>query len=117
MRVDYGCGERECALGVHAMMLYEQEFGSDIIKDLFGRVVLRRQADDPDVEFAMDYRDTNWTAAVKALWAGLKSADESVPPFREWERSAGAIDMNAVVAALIPEAWRMFFRAGADDSE
>lgn len=116
MKIDYGQGEKEIVLSVYTMMLYEQEFGSDIIKDLFGRAVLRKE-DDEDVVFAVDYRDTNWTAVVKVLWASLKAADDSVASFKQWQKDLGAIDLNATSNAIIAEAWRVFFRAGASDSE
>lgn len=117
MRIDYGAGDAEAVLGVYTLVVYEQEFRSDLIQDLFGRAVLRKEADEEDVIFAVDYRDVNWTSLAKVLWAALKAADDSVPSFKAWAAGAGAIDLNAVHRALVPEAMRMFFRAGAGDSE
>lgn len=117
MVIDYGDGPKEVLFGVHSMLIYEQEFHSDIIKDLFGKVDVRKDEHDEDVIVSVDYRQTNWTACVKALWAGLKNANESTPPWREWERTTAGIDLNAISEKVISEAWRMFFRAGASDSE
>lgn len=116
MLIDYGKGEEECALGVTAMMVYEQQFRSDIIQDLFGLAAIRRSPEDEDIVFAVDYRTTNWTAVVKALWAGLKAADDGCPGYREWSAGLGAIDLNRLAEEIIPEAYGKFFRAGAGDS-
>lgn len=117
MLIDYGKGEKEAILSVETMTVYEQEFGRDIIQDLFGRVVVRKEQHEEDVEFAVDYRDTNWTAIVRVLWAALKTADGSTPSYKEWSKSVGNIDLNAIGRPILDEAWKMFFRAGASDSE
>lgn len=116
MRIDYGQGEQEAVLSIHTMMLYEQEFGRDIIQDLFGKAKVRKDEEEEDVLFSVDYRDTNWTSAVRVLWAALKTADDSLPPFSEWERSLGAVNLHVVAHALMQEALRQFFRTGASDS-
>ena len=116
MLIDYGRGEEECAIGVAAMMVYEQQFRSDIIQDLFGLATIRRKPEDEDVVFAVDYRTTNWTAVVKALWAGLKAADDEYPGYWEWSMGLGAIDLNDLASKIVPEAYGQFFRAGAGDS-
>lgn len=41
-----GTGEKEYVASVYTMMLYEQEFGSSLIKDFYGKV---SQSDDSDV--------------------------------------------------------------------
>lgn len=117
MKIDYGDGEREALLGVYALVVYEQEFRADLIQDLFGRAVMRREPEEEDVVFAVDYRDVNWTALTRVLWAALKAADDSVPPFKAWAAALGPVDLNAVHLALVPEALRMFFRTGAGGSE
>lgn len=118
MRVDYGAGDAEAVLGVYTLVLYEQEFRSDLIQDLFGRAVMRKEPEEEeDVVLAVDYRDVNWTALTKVLWAALKAADDSVPSFAKWAAGLGPIDLNAVHLALVPEALRMFFRTGAGGSE
>lgn len=116
MLIDYGCGPLEARMGVKTMTVYEQEFGRDIIQDLFGRAVIRKQAED-DVEFSVDYRDTNWTALVRVLWAALRTADESVPPFEVWGAGIEELDLNAVGDALFPEAYRVFFHTGVSGTQ
>lgn len=117
MLIDYGRGEEEAVISVATMMVYEQQFHSDIIQDLFGRSVIRRKDDSEDILLEVDYRDVNWTALVRVLWAALKTADETYPSFREWSLSLGPIDLNDLSAKLIPEAYGQFFRAGAAGSE
>lgn len=114
MLLDYGCGEKELVYSVETLLVYEQEFGgADMIKDLFGRVVVRsNHADDGDVVLALDYRDTNWTAALKALWAGEKTADPATPSFKEWSRKVGDVNLYKVTNAVVPEVQARFFRAG-----
>lgn len=117
MKIDYGNGEVEALLSVFTLTVYEQEFKADLIQDLFGRAVLREEKDEEGVLFAIDYRDVNWTALTRVLWAALKAADDSLPSFKEWSKGVGSIDLNAVHRAIVPEAMRQFFRAGASDSE
>ncbi|WP_288070768.1 hypothetical protein [Adlercreutzia caecimuris] len=113
MLLDYGRGPEECRMGLKAMSAYEQEFGRDIIQDLFGRVTVREpEPDEEGVVASVDYRDTNWTALVRALWASRRAADESVPPYAVWADGIDALDLNAVSDALMPEAVRTFFHAG-----
>lgn len=116
MLIDFGCGEVEATPCVKTLVIYEQEFGSDMVQDLFGRETVRR-TDDSDVLFAFDYRDFEWTAALKALWASVKTADPSTPPFRAWADSLGDVDLMEVVARFIPEVRARLFRPRADTVE
>lgn len=117
MLIDYGKGEEKCLIGVTAMTIYEQQFHSDIIQDLFGLAQIKREHQDEDVIVSVDYRTTNWTAVIKTLWAGLKAADDSYPSYREWSMNLEAINLNEIASKIIPYAYGQFFRAGASDSE
>lgn len=138
--VDYGQGEKEIIVSVKSLMLYEQEFGGrDMIKDVYGRVSVRKSdvkalekldaankveeaeefvetGDSDEILMELDYRNTNWTALIRALWACLKTADDSLPPFKEWEQGVGDIDLFAVSNQIVPELNRKFFRAGVSAS-
>lgn len=46
-----GSGEREYRASVYTLMLYEQEFGSSLIKDVFGRIEVGDDADLVTAEF------------------------------------------------------------------
>ena len=132
MKVDYGAGEKELLFSGWTLVLYEQQFGGDLIQDLFGKVEVRKsdvetalrnvgvdeglqdapEAPDEDpVLFTSDYTQTNWTAVLKALWAGLKTADDALPGFAQWSRGLGAIDLGRLQKEIVPEAMRMFFRS------
>lgn len=128
MKVDYGAGEKELLFSGWTLVLYEQQFGGDLIQDLFGKVEVRKsdvetalrnvgveeapeREDDDPVLFTSDYTQTNWTAVLKALWAGLKTADDALPGFTQWSRGLGAIDLGRLQKEIVPEAMRMFFRS------
>ncbi len=130
MTIDYGSGPKEARATLLSLVVYEQEFGSDLIKDLFGKAEVRRSDLEPqgegegpaegspdDVVLSFDYGSVNWTASVKALWAFLKAADGTVPPFREWAAGTGDLDMFSVAPQVIAEARRGFFRTGAAASD
>ena len=117
MKLDYGCGEVEAIFSVETMMVYEQEFGADIVQELFGRAVVRREESADDVLLAIDYRNVNWTKCVKVLWAAMKTADQSLPPFSQWVKDAGPIDLGTVADRVLSEATKGFFRAGAGDTD
>lgn len=109
--------EREVPIGVAALMVYEQQFRSDMVQDLFGRSVVRQPEDDPEIVFAVDYRDTNWTACLKAAWACLKAADGNTPRWENWCGTVGDVNLSELSEAIIPAAFETFFRAGASRSE
>lgn len=128
MKVDYGAGGKELLFSGWTLVLYEQQFGGDLIQDLFGKVEVRKsdvetalrnvgveeapeREDDDPVLFTSDYTQTNWTAVLKALWAGLKTADDALPGFTQWSRELGAIDLGRLQKEIVPEAMRMFFRS------
>lgn len=95
-------------VSVLTTVIYEQEFGTDIIKDLFGKVV-----QDTSNEVVFDYTTTNWTATLKALWAAVKTANPATPPFQEWADKCGDVDLFEVSGVLMPVVMRGLFRATA----
>ena len=101
MVIDYGHGEREVLLSVYAMMLYEQEFKSDPIHDLYQG----------------DFNDVWFPAVTKVLWAGLKAADDSIPSYAKWAREVSGVNLRDISNQLVPELNDAFFRSGASDSE
>lgn len=114
MRVDYGEGAAEAVVSVETLMVYEQEFGGDLIRDFLG---LQDMAEDEGPSDSVDFRQVNWTALVRVLWAALKVADPGMPRFAEWAAGLGDVDLLAVNAQLGPEVVRRFFRAGASVPE
>lgn len=123
MVIDYGYGEREFCISAAAAMEYEQQFGRDIVQDLFGRVeVTAEQLADALGEgdgevLTMDFTQTNWTACIRALWAGERAVDARTPGFDEWCRERPRPDLNAVSNAVLMDATEAFFHDGAGGSE
>ena len=111
MVVDYdGKGGGEVLFSVETLVTYEQEFGRDMIQDIIGRVALR---DDEEGTTLLDFRDTNWTAVTRALWAGLKTADPRVPSFSAWSKGVSGIDLYSLSNQVVTAVAESFFRAPA----
>ena len=99
--------------------LYEAEFRSDLIKDLFGT-----QDFEPEFEadggrlVRVDFTKTNWTAMTKVLWAAVKTANPSAKGYVEWVKGAKGANLWLVGELLSAEVADCFFRseaAGEDD--
>ena len=145
-RIDYlnDGNEHEYEASTYTLMVYEQEFKSDLIKDVFGRIDTRAASQNFDEQgnlVAMDYTIDNWNCEIKAFWAMLRtSADiarsegrltDPVPRFEQWNLGVAkavsaanedgkgevAIDMGQISQAVFDECQRGLFRAGAADSE
>ena len=116
MKLNYGHGDEEIEVSVYTLVLYEQEFdGRDLIKDVFGKVELRDDSKDDDVVMSLDYRTVNRTYLTKALWAALKTADDSVPHFDKWVKEVGAINMWSLAGDFTAAINANLFRS--EDSE
>lgn len=87
MLIDSKNGSFEVKYNFYTLYLYEQEFGSDLIKDLYGNIAT--EIGDSVVGF--DFGLVNWTSVVKALWAGAKCANPATPRFKDW---AQTVDIN-----------------------
>lgn len=122
--------EHEYEATTYTLVVYEQEFKSDLIKDVFGRIDVRNAAmnfDDDGNMIAMDYTIDNWNAELRAFWAMLKTSSEiaraegrmvkPVPPFVQWCLKTRSIDMGQVSKAVFDECQRGLFRSGAAASE
>lgn len=134
MRFDLGGRSVEAEMGIAAMMIYEQEFGRDIIQDLFGVINISTKSkpaiqDVEDTDEVLntaariieddtvlyDFTTTNWTAVVRALWASIKAVDNSIPPFKIWSLSVGDIDLFIISREIIDAASGAFFRPAASE--
>lgn len=101
MRIDYGRGEKEVLFSLYSLMIYEQEFHSDPIHDLYRG----------------EYEDVFFPSVPKVLWAGLKAADDSIPGYERWSRDIRGVNLRDLSNEMIPEINEAFFRNGASDSE
>lgn len=120
MKIDYGKGEKNIEVSIYTLMIYEHEFRRDMIKDLFGKVVVRKEdEDDKEALAVIDYRNVEWTALIRALWACEKTANNKVKSFDEWagKLSDSEIDLLEIASKLRPEIERRLFRTGAAASE
>ena len=98
--VDTGAGRVEVRATPLALMLYEQEFaGRSMVSDLLG----------VDGEWSVE--SGRWEALTRALWACMRAADESVPPFGTWARGAEGLDLWVLHDQLIPVVIDGLFRA------
>ena len=129
MKYDYdGSGiERELDASAYTMLVYEQEFKSGLIEDVFGRITIPEESDGVVVA---DYTRDNWLAYTQALWAMLRAASdrlamqgvphEEVPGFKEWSMTATDLNLSKLSYDLVMgELMRKFFRtptAAAEDA-
>lgn len=96
----------------YTAQLYEAEFRSDLIKDLFGV-----QDDSSLVEFKgeevvrIDFTQINWLATMKVLWAAVKTADDKVPSYAKWMKQTQGVNLWEVREFLSNEIVDCFFRA------
>lgn len=93
MILDYGQGDKELVISIYTLVVYEQEFHRDLIKDVFGVVEIRNESSDV---VSLDYRTVEWTALTRALWAAEKAADASTPGYGEWSAKLGDINLWAL---------------------
>lgn len=131
-KVDYEHNgiEREYEATTYTLVIYEQEFKKDLIKDVFGRIDLSAASRNVDSEgniIAWDYTIDNWNAELRAFWAMLKTSEAiarrekrpilAVPPFAEWSLTTRSINMGEISQLVFDECQRGLFRAGAADSD
>lgn len=114
MILDYGQGEKELCVSMYTLVVYEQEFHRDLIKDVFGVVEINKAKTD---KISLDYRTVEWTALTRALWAALKAADDSTLPYAEWAKSAGDIDFWALAGDFTQELNLRLFRPAAAETK
>lgn len=130
--IDYEANgtEHEYEATTYTLMVYEQEFKKDLIKDVFGRIDTRQAQGNFDEDgnlVAWDYTIENWNAELRAFWAMLRTSSEiaradgrryeTVPSFVQWCLKTRSIDMGQVSQAVFNECQRGLFRSGAAASE
>ena len=101
--------------------IYEMEFRSDLIRDLFGvqtaeqPLEVERTGDGEDDYriVKIDFTKVNWTVVAKALWAAVKTADPSTPNYAEWMKSTSGVNLWLVQDQLGNEISDCFFRPEA----
>ena len=132
-KIDYNHSgvESDYEATTYTLMVYEQEFKSDLIKDVFGRIDLSRASNNIDADgniIAMDYTIDNWNSYPRAFWAMLKTSEaisrsegksaKPVPSFIQWCLNDGrGINMSELSQTVIDECNRGLFLSGAADSD
>lgn len=117
MIIDYGQGDVEIEVSVWALSVYELEFHSDMIQDVFGKTKAEKMQGTDEAEIVFDYSSRNWTAVLKALWACLKAHDNSLPAYPIWAKTQTNLNMYVVWSEMINALLDAFFRPGAAVSE
>ena len=119
-----GSGEVEATATALTLVIYEQEFKGDLIKDVFGKHKADAGSSD-SIDFTVD----NWVKELQALWAMVATAYElkydrgdAAPndrpkPFKQWVRGIGKVNFRQISDAVVSEAWDGFFHTGAAASE
>ena len=109
--VTIGGEKRNAQVTFYTALIYENEFGRDMLKDFFGVQAVKEPVDTSDDVVSVDFTMINWTAASKALWASLKTADEAMDPYSIWVKKASGANMWLVYEQLAAEMADCFFRS------
>ena len=131
-RIDY-CNdgtEHEYEATTYTLMVYEQEFKSDLIKDVYGVIDLRKGQNVVDENgniIVLDYTQDNWMSYLKAFWAMLKTSEaiarsegrisEPVPSFVQWCLATKDINLADLSKIVFAECNRGLFHTGAAASD
>lgn len=97
--------------------LYENEFNANLISDFYGVQDMQPVASGEGDEFRVDFTKVNWNAAIRVLWAALKTADQSTPPYMSWVKQASGVDSYTLRQQLDEAIADCFFRPGASEEE
>ena len=116
----------------YTAQLYESEFSSDLVKDIFGSqrdgegefmfesVPVTKE--DGTVErvtkiVGIDFTKVGWFEVVRALWAAVKTADPTTPGFAIWAKSTKGTNLWEAREKLVEEIDDCFFRSPAAGEE
>ena len=101
-------GAFEARFNFYTLYLYELEFGTDMIKDVFRESTVAEGANGASLVFEA----VNWTAIAKAIWAGAKCADKRLPRFEDWASQDNGIDLFTAAGEVVAEINKELFRFG-----
>lgn len=109
MFLDSADGKLEVRFNFYTLYIYELEFnGHDLIKDVYGNGTVTMDGG----ELAFDFASVNWSAITKAIWAGARCANPSLPRFAEWASRDNGIDLFSAAPDVIGEINKELFRFG-----
>ncbi len=109
----------KASYSVWALSLYEQEFGgANMLEDLFGVQEFEKPAggkgegrteEGGGDSFRLDFGANDWATLMRALWAGAKNEDDSLPSFKEWAKSAVDFNIFEIAGSVPAEVMRVCF--------
>lgn len=126
--VEVGDKKLVCEVSFLTMQIYEAEFMSNIIHDLFGKVsddggeltfeTAFGDDGEPDVKLVgIDFTKVKWSAVLQALWAMCKTADETTPGYPTWASRLSGANLWDVRELIVARCGDCFFRPGAADEK
>lgn len=119
-QVEFSEGTYDAEVTFYTALLYEQEFGKDMLQDFFGVQGMDGPIGvDGDAIVTIDFTKVNWAASSKVLWAALKTADSSIPGYQAWMKGAKGANMWLIRELLANEIGECFFRTdvAAEETE
>lgn len=105
--------ELEVKLSAFSMVLYEQEFGTDLIGDLNGKVM----ANDEEEGVLFDFAKVPWMKILQGVWAMLKTAKPSTPHFEKWVKGVDEFNVFEMRNTLESAVSDNFFHTAAPAEE
>lgn len=115
----------EAKVTFYTAHIYEMEFRSDLIRDLFGVQTAEQPLEvertgDGEEDYRIvkiDFTKVNWTVVTKALWAAVKTANPGAPSYAEWMSRTNGVNLWLVQDQLGDEISDCFFRAEAPGAD
>lgn len=103
---------KELTPSVYTLAVYEQEFGKDMLQDLFGGMpVYEDGASDMSLVASV-----GWLTACRVLWALCRTADDATPSFAVWSRKYTEMNLMHVFTDLLPAVSDAFFHPRLDEA-
>lgn len=99
--------------------IYEAEFQSKLVQDYMGGADYDETEVEGEKVAVVRFDTIDWLTIMRILWAALKTAKESTPPFEEWLKKAGGANLWEVRSDLDNAITECFFRSlgGGEDGE
>lgn len=105
-------GEKQKAeVTFYTAWLYEQEFGAKLVQDYMQGADYEEAEMGGEKVAVVKFDTIDWMTIVRILWAAVKTADESAPPFEEWMKKAGGANLWDARTDLDKAISECFFRS------
>lgn len=91
--------------------VYEAEFGSKLVQDYMQGADYDEAEVDGEKVAVVKFETIDWMTVMRVLWAAMKTAKDSTPPFEEWMRKAGGADLWDIRSYLDSAITECFFRS------